>query len=308
MPLSMHCGRAMEGKSKSLSRSTMFPTQKLFGTLPCPQLATCQLTPCLYSHAVVPRLATPTSSSSSSSTAQKRLPTIPARALLPRKTLKTNEGNAVASGSHLPPPKPKRPVAVPQAPIPAVRSPSSYSYAHSRQTGPPKLDSSGNTHSPFLVRRQMLSTLYNQYLLIYASLPNQSRAKSLASMHALAEELDQYKRSNKVIYRNAIISALVQLKRRPQPTSEDETGTIVQYAERVKQLAEKEKGKLTREKVAKFIASRETLLVYDYVIEVPGDVGGSRPDEEGKVAKCDRCGTEWLVKGELDDVSPALLF
>lgn len=73
--------------------------------------------------------------------------------------------------------------------------------------------------------------------------------------------------------------------------------------ERAKRREEEEKGRLTREKVERFVASKEVLAKFDYVVAVPEGEGGDRQTEEGNVRKCDRCGTEFVVKGELEEVS-----
>ena len=73
----------------------------------------------------------------------------------------------------------------------------------------------------------------------------------------------------------------------------------------MKRMEEAEKGRLTREKVARFVSSKETLAKFDYVVDVPAGMGGDQETEEGNVRKCDRCGTEFVVKAELEEVSVA---
>lgn len=109
-------------------------------------------------------------------------------------------------------------------------------------------------------------------------------------------------RSNKATYRNSIISALGRLKKRLPARTEEETGTLEDEAARVKAEEVAAKGKLTRAKVAKYVSSKELLKKYNYVVDLPSGVGGDMPTEEGNIRKCDRCGTEWRVVGELDEV------
>lgn len=68
-------------------------------------------------------------------------------------------------------------------------------------------------------------------------------------------------------------------------------------------MEEEEKGRLTLERVERYLPSRETLDKYGYMTEVPPGEGGVRETEEGAVRKCDRCGTEYLVRSELTKVS-----
>lgn len=75
-------------------------------------------------------------------------------------------------------------------------------------------------------------------------------------------------------------------------------------AERNKRREEEEKSRLTKEKIAMFVSSKEVLAKFDYVVDVPAGKGGDQPTEEGNVRKCDRCGTEFVVKAELEAVSP----
>ena len=150
----------------------------------------------------------------------------------------------------------------------------------------------------------MLTAIYTQFLATYASLPDQTIAKALASKHALAQELTQYTRSNKMTYRNSIISALARLKKRPPVSSVKETGTLEDDIERAQKAEEDERSRLTPERILQFVSSRDTLQLYDYVVDIPDGLGGSAPTEEGNLRKCDRCGKDWRVRGgDLDEVS-----
>lgn len=100
-----------------------------------------------------------------------------------------------------------------------------------------------------------------------------------------------------------MISSITRLKKRSPPTIEEECGTLEEEAIRLKAAEEFEKGRLTTERVRKFVSKKEILENYDYMIEVPPGRGGEEPTEEGNVRKCDRCGTEWGVRGNLTPVS-----
>lgn len=194
------------------------------------------------------------------------------------------------------------------------------------QTNPPRVASTaGLAHTPSPTRQKLLTALYDQwvesgyeqtapfltlpssirFLLNYAALPDPARL-SLASLHALNQELALYNRSNKQTYRNAVISALARLKKRPPAQRVEDCGTLEDDAERAKKLEEEEKGKLTKERIEKFVSTKEVLEKFDYVVEVPAGRGGDAPTEEGNVRMCDRCGTEFVVKAELEEVSALL--
>lgn len=147
----------------------------------------------------------------------------------------------------------------------------------------------------------MLTVTYEHFLVSYASLPDQTRAKILAAQHAKSQELNIYNKSNKSNYRNSIISTLTRIKKRPLPILEKDTGTLEDEATRLKAAEEKEKGRLTKEKIKKYISTKEILIKYDYVVELPDGDGGDLETEEGYVRKCDRCGKDWMVKGILDE-------
>lgn len=145
-------------------------------------------------------------------------------------------------------------------------------------------------------------TLYS-FIQAYSALPDQTRARILAANHSKAQEHNIFSRSNKSNYRNSVISALTRIKKRPLTTLEEETGTLEEEATRLKLIEEAEKGKLTKERIKKYVSTKEVLIKYDYVVDLPVGEGGDQETEEGNVRQCGRCGKEWLVKGTLDEVS-----
>lgn len=112
-----------------------------------------------------------------------------------------------------------------------------------------------------------------------------------------------YKNSNKMTYRNAIISALARLKKRPPAKTVNDTCTLEDEVVKQRQKVEDEKGRLTRERVKGYVHSLETLKKFEYMVEVPEGRGGDEETQEGLVRKCDRCGVEWTVRAELSEVS-----
>lgn len=130
-----------------------------------------------------------------------------------------------------------------------------------------------------------------------------SKRYSLASQHALAQEATLYSKSNKMTYRNSCISCLARLKKRPPASKLNDTGTMEEYDSKVKEREEKEKGKLTRDRVEGFVHDEETLKRYGYLLKVPNGEGGDIPNEVGQTKSCDRCKLEFVVKNDLSQVS-----
>lgn len=137
-----------------------------------------------------------------------------------------------------------------------------------------------------------------RFVSLYSTLPN---CTALAARDALSQEKSIYARTTKTTYRNGVISALAQLKRRPPAASPADTGTLEQDNERKQRAEEKEKGRLTSARIKGYLASRKDLETYGYVMGVPPGPGGDQETEEGNVRKCDRCGIDYLVHADLNE-------
>lgn len=169
----------------------------------------------------------------------------------------------------------------------------------------PRLSMSIRTsHTPINTRNAMLKAIHAQFVLSYADLPLSSRNR-LAYEHAMEQEAENFRKANKSTYRNLSISCLARLKKRPKATRDlQHTGTLEEEQKRVRESEEREKGRLTRAKVERYLSTKEVLAKWDYLVEEPEGVGGDRRTSEGEVAKCERssCGVEFLVQAELDEV------
>lgn len=142
----------------------------------------------------------------------------------------------------------------------------------------------------------MVKTLYDHYVVLYQNiLPSNP---ILASEHALRQEEEVYKKSTKLTYRNAVISSVAALKRRPIPDSisHPSVGTEQDIATREEQRKSLESLRLTREHLEPLVLSMDDMKKWGYIVEIPEGVGGDRPSEEGQPAKCERCGQQFLVK------------
>ncbi|GAA5858116.1 hypothetical protein JCM1840_001049 [Sporobolomyces johnsonii] len=290
----------------------MFPTSKLFGL--CPDYQTCKLSPCLFSHspppatsaasasstAAISSLKRPAPASSTDSSAPTKAPRVAQSSAGARVAVKgastatVKAAAATASGGR---------AAGRTQPAALAASSSKLTLDVDANTGPPRLPmAKGAAHTPTVTRQKMLNALHTQFVEIYTPgvLPTSLRY-TLASQHALKQEQTLYTRSTKATYRNACISALARLKKRSPARSADDAGTIEDEAERSTKQAEEKEGRLTRERVEQFVHNDETLAKFGYVLEVPDGLGGDKVTEVGSVRKCDRCGKEFTVKGELNE-------
>ncbi|KAJ7908264.1 hypothetical protein B0H13DRAFT_2233283 [Mycena leptocephala] len=109
---------------------------------------------------------------------------------------------------------------------------------------------------------------------------------SSTSEHALRQEEEIYKKSNKQTYRVAIIQCAAALKRRPAPdtSSHPSVGTEEEVISRAEALKSRKSLRLTR------------AHLWGFILDIPAGVGGDQPSLEHKLAKCDRCAKSFLVK------------
>ncbi|GAA5915383.1 uncharacterized protein JCM6883_006819 [Sporobolomyces salmoneus] len=290
----------------------MFPTTSLFGI--CPIYSTCPnrgFPPCLFSHSKpqVPLSAPPTLSNVPQKrqneakdeeivNKRKAVPVVQVKTKVvekkgsdrpeERKTIPVTQGSTVASSSSV---SSSKNVQTKKEPIEA-----------NVNTGPPRIGMvKGAAHTPLVTRQKMITAFHSQFVEIYTPgiLPTSTRY-SLASQHALSQESTLYSKSNKTTYRNSCISTLARLKKRPAASRVVDTGTMEEWDSKQKEREEKERGRLTRERVEDFVHDVETLRRFGYLLEVPEGEGGDIPNETGQKRECDRCKNEFVVKEELD--------
>lgn len=167
----------------------MFSSLRLFQELICPDIPRCQRPHCLFSHRtdlpppptlVVP-IDKPMSSSPRTSTPTT---TIPAKRPVP-------SSSAPGPSEPQEPPRKQQKVSHRKA-VPIPQQPVT--------TGPPVLRVNGALSIvPVPVRQAMLKTLYDHFVILYDTiLPTNP---TLASEHALRQEEEIYKKSNKQTYR-----------------------------------------------------------------------------------------------------------
>ncbi|KAG8891886.1 RNA exonuclease 3, partial [Tulasnella sp. 417] len=181
----------------------MFTTQGLFASTECPEREKCRRNPCPFSHKP-PKLKSPPPSTPSlagtSQTAPLAIPEASSSAEAsssnpakrhanesstgsspPRKLLKAVEGDGKAAG------KTKA--------VPTMKS------KQPATAGPPVLQASvAASKIPLKDRQDMLGRIYAQFTTLYT--PILPRKPTLASEHALAQELEIYNKTNSKTYRN----------------------------------------------------------------------------------------------------------
>ncbi|KAG8920627.1 RNA exonuclease 3 [Tulasnella sp. 418] len=144
----------------------------------------------------------------------------------------------------------------------------------------------------------MLSALYKSFLKLYEGI--QAEHPSLASEHALEQELEIYGKTNKATYRSAVITCITTLKKRTPPTSitSDTVGTDSQVNARLAAKKEYSALVLTPEDLKPHLLTPEQMKELEFVIEVPEEwgPGGDKVNELGETVKCERCAGEFVVK------------
>ncbi|KZT12482.1 Rexo1 protein [Laetiporus sulphureus 93-53] len=285
----------------------MFPSDlRLFNKLPCPDRQNCKRQNCIFSHQLglvepptvhipvdLPK-DTPKQSSaiaSTSSHTQRSINAIPAKRSLSQQLI-ANPSNG--SSSSEPPRKLQRtgPIRRPIATLMYV------------QTGVPLLRiNPAQSIVPLPVRQAMLKSLYDHFVVLYEKIL--STNPTLASEHALRQEEEVYKSSTKHTYRNAVISSIASLKRRPFPdnASHPSVGTEGEIAARADTRKKLAALRLTAAQLEPYMLTMEEMRRWGYVVEIPPGPGGTRPSEVGVVKTCERCGQAFKVKpkGEADE-------
>ncbi|KAJ7276489.1 Rexo1 protein [Mycena haematopus] len=262
-------------------RLDMFSSIQLFQQLACPDSGRCNRPQCLFSHRTdlppPPTLIVPVEQPVASSSQASSSATIPAK-------------RAVASTSAAPQEPPRK-----QQKLSSNRA--AFASQQTTTTGPPVLRVNGaQSVVPIPVRQTLLKTLYDHFVVLYdAILPANP---GLASEHALRQEEELYKKSNRQTYRVAVIQCAAALKRRPLPdtSSHPSVGTEEEVIARAEALKTRKSLRVTRANVEHLIVSAEDLKIWGFILDIPEGVGGDQPSLENKISKCDRCGKDFLVK------------
>ncbi|KAH8113273.1 ribonuclease H-like domain-containing protein [Phellopilus nigrolimitatus] len=268
----------------------MFSTTGLFSSVPCPNKTQCKRVQCIFSHA--PNAAQPV------------LPSIPVSAPVSGSSNPSSSRNTAASGSAL-----SNRHHLTASVIPAKRSSGIKSYAKTPDTSQPleppkKFQKLGGaafkqpaasttiqtTGEPKLrinaalskvaipVRQAMLKTLYETFATLYSDILVYE--PTLASKHALEQEQDVYDKSTKITYRNAIISSIAALRKRPKPNSILHESNVAYAYDKLRSL------KLSSKHLSPYVMSIDELKRWGFMIRAPSDEGKIRQCEKLRVWSC----------------------
>ncbi|RPD67194.1 ribonuclease H-like protein, partial [Lentinus tigrinus ALCF2SS1-6] len=279
----------------------MFPTLGLFQNLPCPDKPRCDRTNCVFSHRPdltripvtpvpvdAPKPA-PASKPSASQPTPGSSKSIPAKRPV-SSPLRTAATPSNGTTSNEPPKKflrtgpPQRPVAVPSG-------------TQTSSNGVPILRiSAAQSTVAIPVRQAMLKTLYDHFVVLYEDISRFN--PTLAAEHALKQEEEVYQKSVKSTYRNAVISSVAALKRRPKPDSmsHPSVGTEAEVLAREEMRKKMQSLKLTAAQLEPYVLTLDELKQWGYIIEIPPGPGGDKPHEEGSIKTCERCTEKFMVK------------
>lgn len=146
------------------------------------------------------------------------------------------------------------------------------------------------------VRQAMVKSLWEHFKVLYQDIVD--RNPTLPAEHALAQEEEVYRKTTKLTYRNAVITTIAAIKRRPPPdsASHPSVGTEEQVAKRAEERKKLESLEMTTSDLEPYILTLAQMRTWGYVVEVPPGPGGERPSEEGSIMKCERCGQLFKVK------------
>ncbi|TDL29584.1 hypothetical protein BD410DRAFT_823665 [Rickenella mellea] len=284
----------------------MFSTTGHFQSVPCPNGIHCKRPICIFSH--------------SSETRQPHIPQIPtATPVAPinhpspststsipfKRPAASPSPNARLNGANEGPPRKLQKVDS------SVRQPTA-GPAHVQNAVTPSITFPLHNGVPILrvnpaqsrvavpVRQAMLKTIYEHFASLYEDiLPSNP---NLAAEHALAQEENVYNQSTKLTYRNAMISSIASLKKRPKPNSlsHDSVGTDETLLRRKEQRGALQNVQLTSDILSPYVLSREDMKAWGYIVQIPDGPGGDNPSDVGKVKTCERCKQEYRIQARDD--------
>jgi len=142
----------------------------------------------------------------------------------------------------------------------------------------------------------MIKTLYEHYKVLYEDILPQNA--SIAAEHTLKQEQEVYEGSTKLTYRNAVLSSIASLKKRPKPDSISHlsVGTQADIVKRAEEKKKLESLQITVSHLEHHVLTLDEMRSWGYIAEIPPGEGGSCPSDEGAVQKCERCGEQFQVK------------
>lgn len=110
----------------------------------------------------------------------------------------------------------------------------------------------------------------------------------------MAQELEVYSNTNKQTYRQGVISTVVSIKKRTPPTTQSHPNVGTESEVKARLNAAKIH-RIRAEDLEDVIMTREALIKWGFMVEIPDGPGGDRPASEGEEMKCERCVTNFIV-------------
>lgn len=162
--------------------------------------------------------------------------------------------------------------------------------------GTPRIQASAS-HSriPIQDRQRSLTALYEQFIKMYAKLPEH---KKLAMDDAFTQEEEIYESTQKNTYKSATANILIKLKRRSPITDINSPliGTENTLKKRLEDAERAHSYQLNRNTLEKYIPSLDLLKGYGYVVDIPETEGGSETSAIGQMKDCARCSRKFIVE------------
>ncbi|KZT50653.1 hypothetical protein CALCODRAFT_422460, partial [Calocera cornea HHB12733] len=180
------------------------------------------------------------------------------------------------------------------SPVPSPTAPTR------ERTGPPVLAiNAANSKIPMKDRQTMVSRLWEEFNRLYSTILPGS-GPDLARDHAVKQEAEVYDKTNKLTYRNAVITTLAGLKKRIVPTSASHpsVGTDSQVATKQREQQSLAALVVTASDIEAAVMTKEEMTTWEYVVDAPQEPGGNRVTDDGLTKTCERCRTDFVVQGE----------
>lgn len=279
----------------------MFSTLGLFQSVPCPNGPECQRPACLFSHTkdlpqqllIVPVVETKAPSHRSASTgSQVSNSSHSISSVVPAKRpfeFSASASSSARNDAAREPPRQRLKATTAGRPVAPSKT------VHSNIGVPVLRVNAAQSQVSVPVRQALLKSLYDHFVVLYEAI--QPSNPTLASEHALRQEEEIYKKSTKHTYRNAVITSIAALKKRPIPSSisHPSVGTEEEITTRIESQKQFNQLQLTRAVLQQLIMSKETMEQSGYILEVPASEGGSKPHASGQVKRCERCDQSFAV-------------
>ncbi|CAE6416047.1 unnamed protein product [Rhizoctonia solani] len=162
-------------------------------------------------------------------------------------------------------------------------------------TGAPILNiNAANTNVPLKERQRMATVIYETYKTLYSNIPVGPRTATLAGEHAIAQEAEVYAKSQRTTYKNNGAHAIGMIKKRPKPDrlTHPSVGTNGAIEARKAEAEAAKNSTLQRAQLESALLTREQLIQWGYLVDVPAGPGGTRSEEECKTLS-ERCTYHW---------------